>query len=70
MVGAVELDVCPLEEDLWGVARTADRANHQLVEDGKRNGCGSVCAEVEATGVVVVWNDIGVWSHLQTVRTE
>ena len=34
MVGAVELNVRPLEEDLWGVAAAADGANHKLVEDG------------------------------------
>ena len=69
MVGTVELDVCPLEEDLWGIAGATNGANHKLVEDGQGDSCGSVCAEVEPTGVVVIGNDVGVWSHLKKVRT-
>ena len=64
-MGAVELNVSPLEEDLWSVAAAADGADHELVEDGEGNGCGCVCAEVEPTGVIVIGNDIGIWSNLQ-----
>lgn len=64
MVGAVELNVGPLEEDLWGVTGTANGADNELVEDGQGDGCGSVGAEVKTARVVVVGNDIGVWSNL------
>ena len=70
MVGTVELNVSPLEEDLWGIAGATNGANHELVEDGQGDGCSSVCAEVEPTGVIVIGNNVGVWSHLQTVHTE
>ena len=61
---AIELDVCPLEEDLWGVAGAADGADHKLIEDGQRDGCSCVRTEIEPTRVVIVGNDIRVWSHL------
>ena len=66
-MGAIELNVGPLEEDLWSIAAAADGADHELVEDGEGNGCGRVGAEVEPTGVIVIGNDIGVWSNLQKV---
>ena len=68
-MGAVELDVGPLEEELWGVAAAANRAHHELVEDGHGNGCSCVCAEVELTGVIVVGDDVKVWSNLQVYNT-